>query len=451
VEDGTHIYAAWAQGIAKYNEATKAWDICTGPVLTGSNDKLFSWDTSQNSVVFSRGKDQVMRVPFNLTYAILNANCPPALYLCRFADRLFLGSTVEGGTTRGFRVRRCVANDHTDWVGVGSGFHDLTETPHQVRAMKKLGTRLAVYTIRNVHIGTRTGIPGAPVGFEPALLGVGMLSGHTLKDIDELHVFLSNHGFMQFNGSQIAAIDLQLGDAIASTFNASGIDRNFSEVMFDSHEYVTFLCTGASPQPDTAWVYHWSRQAWYPWQVDGPTCSTVHRLDFSPTIDSLIGTIDEQNWEFDSRVMQKTYPAMLTGDKDGKVYQWSAQYSSDAGRPIFTRWTSRDFTGDDLGQQSLAQVSMAGQQITLKRLEFDYLSGSPFTLNFYFSTNGGVTWDGPHPVVRPGESGGLLTGDLPYQVTGNKIRFKFEHTSATESWQIAKFTLWFERKGMIRN
>jgi len=122
-ESNTHLIATYPAGAAKL--VAGVWAAMTGPALTGSSLAFFQFETSQNAIVFSQGVDQVMKHDIstaNTVYAILNANCPAARYLTRFADRLFIAHTVEGGATKPFRIRRSVAADHTDWVGIGSGF-----------------------------------------------------------------------------------------------------------------------------------------------------------------------------------------------------------------------------------------------------------------------------------------------------------------------------------------
>lgn len=444
-EDNTHLYAAWIEGLAKYDSSTDSWTACTGPVMTGLTTRIMSWEVSQNSVVFSMGRDQVMRVPFNTVYAILNANCPPARYLTRFADRLFIAHTVETGATKPFRLRRSVAGDHTNWTGTGSGFIDITEYPYQFRNIRKLGAGLGLHTEKNINLGTRTGIAGAPIAIEPAVGGVGVIAPHTLVDLDDTQLFLGNHGFVSFNGVQVADIDRQLGEYILSVLTPTSVYNNFSIIMFDSEEYISFLCMGGATLPNEAWVWNWTRNIWYPWSVSGPTSGCTHRLDDTTTIDGLVGTIDEQNWQFDSRILAQAYPVMMTGNSDGKIYKWSTAYTSDNGTPILCRWTSKDFTGEDV------MPEYSGKMITLKLLTFDYQrQGQDGDLDFEFSADGGVTWSAPQNVPMESGAGELATGQVSYQITGDRIRFRFIQESATATFKILRFTLWFENKQMQR-
>lgn len=438
-ENNTHLIALYGTGGAKYNSSTHAWDALTG-TLTGAASQLFTFETSQNAFVFSQGVDPVQRLPFNtLVFAALSADCPPARYLCRFADRLNLAFTVEGGVSKPFRHRRSVSSDHTNWTGIGSGFRDAAEFPYHLRGLRKIGTQAALYYERAIELVTRTEQAAAPFRYDIRTAEVGLYASYTLKGRNDLHFFLGNDDVYEFNSVQVNGVGKQVRDLIFGTLNASTLHRMFAEVLFDTQEYVLFLCTGASGTPDTAWVYNWQHEIWYPWTINGPTCACIHRLDDTSTIDNLTGTIDAQSWEFDSRIIQQAYPAMLTGHADGKIYLWSTAYTSDNGASIPCRWTSKDFLSGDL------DPARQNRKITLRRIAFTYKdTGADFALNFSLSRDGGANWDGPYTVSIAGGTAGYKTATFDKQYTGDRIRWKMEQDSASQTFQIAAFYPEFE-------
>lgn len=437
-DDTTHLLAVHPIGGAKYNATTDTWDALTGPALTGVASQQFSFANSQNSIVFSQGVDAVMRLPFTgTTYAALNAGAVPAKYLERFAGRLLLGHTVESATACPFRIRRPVRDDHTDWSGVGSGFRDCSEFPYHLKGLKKLGAGLAVYYEKAIEVATQTGVESAPMQYDVRIADIGLYLPRSLAGRNDLHVFIGTDNVYEFNGSQLTAIGDAIRDQLFATLNTSQLTQAFSQLLLDTQEYLAFVCTGSNTSPDTVWVYNWGRKVWYPWSVSGPSCATTHRLDNVTTIDELVGTFDEQGWIFDSSSAQQAYPALLTGHTDGKIYQWGSQYTSDNGAAIPCRWTSKDFTGQDLG--------VAGKKLTLKSLKIVYEdTGTPCTLSFYFSVNGGATWTSAQTVTLPPGEMGERTAAVYYQVTGDRIRWKFEHTSASETFRILAFCPEFE-------
>jgi hypothetical protein len=212
--------------------------------------------------------------------------------------------------------------------------------------------------------------------------------------------------------------------------------RNFAVARYDTKEYISFLCTGAAIVPNVAWLFNKQREVWYPWSTTGAKCAAEHRLDDTFTIDELIGTIDEQLWEFDTRLYEAQYPAMLTGHEDGKVYLWSFDIKNDAGSDIQCRWTSKDFTARDVHDQ------FANNKVTLKHLVVSYRDqGAPFTLDFEYSVDGGGSWGSADTILfdSAGTSTKMLDKFITRQVTGNKVRFRFRHASNIEGFSIVSF------------
>lgn len=440
-ENNTYFYAVTPTSVYKYDTATVAWVKLTGAALSGGGGLVW-FENSQNSAVFSDGVYQVQKISFALgSYAALNANCPPARSLTRFANRLYLGYTVELGVTKPYRVRRSVASDHTDWTGVGSGFSDLDEFPYQVRGIRKLGSRMAVYAECAIHLATRTEIAGAPARFDIQAADVGLLAPHTLVGWRDEHFFLGTDDFYKFNATTAEELSLPVRDILFSQLNPGAVLRMFALARFDTKEYIAFLCTSSQSVPDIAWVFNKQRAIWYPWTVSGPKCGCSHRLDDTATIDELIGTIDEQDWEFDTRDLESQYPAMLTGHSNGKVYLWSTQYKSDAGAIISSRWTSKDFTARDVDE------SLCNNKVTLKTIIVSYQDqGEDFSLLFSYSIDGGASWTSADTVTFTSAGGTTRMVDklISHQVTGNKIRFKIEQASASESFSIASFHIELE-------
>jgi hypothetical protein len=436
-ENNTYLYAVTHTKVYRYNSVTEVWDEITGAGLAGGSLNMVSFENSQNSVIFANGVDKIQRIDFaGGTYATLNANAPICRYITRFANRVYAGFTIEGGATKPFRVRRSVASDHTDWVGIGSGFTDLDEFPYQIRNLKKLGTRLGVYTERSLILATRTEIAAAPARFDLTICDVGNYSPFTLQGWRDEHIFMGTDDFYSWSGTQPQELSLPVRDTIFDTINPGALFRNFALVRYDTKEYISFLCTTASTTPNIAWVYNKERGIWYPWTVSTARCGCEHRLDNTQTIDELIGTIDEQDWEFDTRDLESQFPVMLTGHIDGKVYIWSNQYRTDNGAIISCRWTSKDFTARDI------DPSLANKKVTLKNLVVSYQDkGASFTLQFQYSTDGGASWTPTDSVVftSTGSTSRMLDQLVTHQVTGNRVRFRILHESDSEVFALSSF------------
>jgi len=434
------LFAVWKEGVVIYEKIGRTWDALTGGPLTGEDDDLFSFATSQDKVVFSQGVDPVQLIDLitPTTFAALDADCPPAKYLTRFADRLFLAWTMEDTsgtlTPRPFRVRWSVALDHTDWTGIGSGFRDNNEDPYFVQNIRKLQNALGVYTEKSIWLAERTGVSSAPARYTLAAPDVGLYAPRTLSGLREQHFFLGQDNFYIFNGGAPAQIGDSIRDVMFSQLNPEALENNWSITMSDTQEYLTFQCIGERNYPTKVWAFNYGRGVWYPWTISGHTCGTLHRLDATVRIDDLIGTIDDQTWLLDDVFNSNAYPSLVTGHTDGKIYRWSGTYASDDGAAIDAYWTSKDFTADDV------QEGFANHFVRIKKVGIAYRDpGSVFNLAFAYSTNGGITWSTEETVPCGGRTAGGH-GDSTWfrEITDKRIRIRLRNNSATETPLITK-------------
>lgn len=432
------LYVTNQVGLFKYNIGTTAYDAQSGPALTGGPLDLFSFEISQNNLVFSQGVDNIMALPLTgSTYAVISTDAKPTHYLTRWNQRLYAAFTVEGGNNAPFRVRWPVNGDHTNWIGVGSGFVDLTDDIYQIRNAKKLVDVYVVYTEKGIFLATKTGNATGPAQFALQVKEIGLFSRFTLQGINVIHFLLGTDNFYTFNGVQLTPIGQGIRNTVFKQMNPASANNNFSTLFYDSQEYVAFIATDDNTSPDTAWVYNWVRNVMYPWVFTASvfTCATLHFIDSSVTIASLTGTIAAQTWVIGAFTLTANSPLVMLGDANGHVNLMAPGILSDDGTAIPCRWTSKDYTAEDI------DPSFAGQMVTLREVGFSYVDpGSTFTLQFSYSTDRGISWKGPFAVtVGGGAVGSIGDGMSTYQATGKRVRFKIENNTTNEMPQVQEF------------
>lgn len=432
------LYATNKVGIFKFNVGTRNWDVQAGPALTGSDHDIFTFEVSQNCLVFSQGVDNIMSLPLaGAVYAVINANAKPSRTLSRWNQRLYAAFTLEAGVNAPFRVRWTIALDHTDWVGIGAGFTDLTDDVYQVKTIKKLVDALCVYTEKGIFLATKTGNSLGPAQYALQIKDIGLYGRNTVQALNVLHFLLGSDNLYAFNGVRLTAIATQCRNTIYAELNAAAIDNDFSSLLFESQEYIVFVATGSNLAADKAWVYNWGRDVTYPWVFLESlfTASTLYYLDASVTIAQLLGTVASQTWVLGQHTLSTNYPLVMLGDSDGHVNALITGVLSDDGRAINCRWTSKDFTAADI------DPSYAGYMVTLREVGFSYIDpGTPFTLAFSYSIDRGVSWSDPQNVTVGGTVVGA-SGDSAAirQVTGKRVRFKIENNTATEFPWVSEF------------
>jgi hypothetical protein len=435
----TFLVANTKTGFFRFNDSTEVWDTMTGSALTGTDDDLFSYEVSQTDIVFSQGVDRVMLHDLSGTsYAQLSANCPPARRLCRFNNRLNLGWTLESAFQEAYRHRWPINGDHSNWTGVGAGFRDEPEMTKYLHGMLRIGTNaMANYYVDAIEVVTQQPNATAPFVYHLQIPEIGLLAPHTLKGRNNQHFFLAKDDFYMFNGMQVEPIGGPVRDELFYTLAIGNPLVMFSEIMFDTQEYISFLVKGGADYPNEIWVYNYGRNIWYVWTTPAITmrCATKHALFPAVRIDDLIGTMDEQDWQYDAQYLSPNYPALTTGASDGKVYRWSWLYKSDDGEPIHCTWTSQDFTSEMV-------FDKPGYKIEIARLVIEYRGiGRYCTLDVAFSTDGGNVWEQDASVTLGNEGDGLHTAHVDPRVVGDRIRFKIENNTDDEDFMIAQFKM----------
>jgi hypothetical protein len=328
-----------------------------------------------------------------------------------------------------------------------------------MRGIRKIGNGMAVYYERAIENSLAQPNAEAPFAYEGRVTEEGLYAPFTLAGKNNTHYGLGVSQVWEYNGSQIAEVMGQVRDSIFKSLNATQVKRMFGITTHDSQEYLAFVSDASSLNPNRVWVWNWQRQTALPWSIVGYRCATTHRLDDPLTIDELVGTIDEQNWEFDSQQTLQAYPALLVGAVNGRVYRLSELSNVDGGLAdtliidelqgtmdelsgtfddmadnvvIQCKWTSHDFTSENV-------FNVPGRAITLEKITIEYQgTGTPLDVDISYSRDGGDTWEGTYkPQAGPGS--GVCTAHLTQQFTGDRVRFKFEHASKTASFRISKF------------
>jgi hypothetical protein len=444
----TYLFATTATNLWWYNPATDIWEVMSGPELTGTNDDLFSFEVSENCLVFCQGIDNIMCLPLGTTtYAILSPEALPAKYLCRWNGRLYAGHTLESTLRLPYRLRWPVFNDHTNWTGLGSGFVDLTDEPTSIRQLRKLLSTMVIYNEKSVYSMTATGLATPPHQIDLVVKNLGLYSPFSVWEYNIQHFLLATDNGHIFNGMHLVPMFTPIRDTMYNELNPTSQFTNFGIVLYESQEYVCFVSVDEFSVPNKAWAFNFTRGIVYPWTfVKGHKCACMHKLDSqSPMIQDLIGTIAEQTYPIMSSFLLETYPAMMTGHENGTIYRWGLAFPNDDGAPISSRWCSRDFTARDI------DPILDNRMVTLRGVGVKYLDqGTPFTLDFYYSTNYGSAWQGPYTMVLGGQAAWTIDDAfLSQQITGKRVRFKFEHTSDTERPVIIELSPVLESRGQM--
>ena len=423
--------ALTASKMYKYDTGTSDWVEITagaGAGLTGAATQPFGfavWPESDR-FCFSQGVDQVQYTDVTaVNYNDLNANAPPCFQMDIINRRLVLIKTVEGGATKGVRVRWSVNGDITDWTGVGSGFRDLSALDDYVITGKRLGGALYLYKSNSIVRATPTGIATAPFQFDESwVVGRGLISGRSLATRGTLHYGLFNDGVFAYSGAQFVPIgDKRVNQAILDTVNPNRLEMCRGFFNYARREYYLATSTGSADRAVEVWVYNELADKWSYWVFSQDLGEMFEYLASSTTtIDALTGTIDEQTWILDAAFNLIGSGIVLIGLLDGTVAQLDVGVYNDLGTAIRIEWQSKDFRME----APRRMTSMVGLGI-----EYEDLGAAALAVET--STDGGQNWGNTTNItIGSANDSSVKFAWAWFMVTGNKVRFRIVNQTLSQ-------------------
>lgn len=278
----------------------------------------------------------------------------------------------------------------------------------------------------------------------------GTYAGKTFKAHQNEILYLGKEDVQLFDGAVSRGTgEFRIRDLLFQELSANKIHECFAAVYSRFDEYHLFIMRTKNVDPDDAtvqrfpdraYVYRRKMDAW--WTATYPdeiSAMGVFNTSSGITIGDLIGTIGEQNWTFQSSILNGALEAPILARLTGDVYAADERLNSDFGYDDGTDtwvtgtaipWTleTRDFTFADLARRDRTQ-----------RLHFESL-GKTFEVSY--STNYGTTWDQVETItVDPQFSEKMYWPDS----SSKHIRFRFRGTTIAQFASIR----WMQAFAMI--
>lgn len=394
----------------------------TGTVFTAAATDLWTYCVANNEFVGANGVDRIIRWDGSVaTVSSITAATAPtsAKYVESYADRIVCARTVEGGVSYPRRIRWSANAVNTTWNTSDAGFADLIDTQGWITGLKKIKEALAIYKDDSIAVATQTGIASTPLVINQKVSFHGAISGQTIADIGDKHIFLGRDNVYMFDMVEAVAI----GDSIRTElFGTSDFDRlqySHAYIKDDRREYWLWTTAAGDTVPKVGWCYNyrdntWSRHTW----PAGIISSSQYALDDSLTIDDLLGTIDEQSWTFDSSAILAWTPFVAVGGTVGFLYYMNPSVVSDDGTTITA---SLELPDIDFGRP--------GNMNTVSRVGVNTRNIGATNMTIGYSTDGGTTFTDQTITYTPG----VARHSYPQAamiVTGRQVRLRIKNSQA---------------------
>ena len=183
----------------------------------------------------------------------------------------------------------------------------------------------------------------------------GTFSGATVARWQNRLYYLGKDDIYRYDGSQSVRLGKnRIRNRILDIMNNERIQFQFASFYPRFNEYQLGITEVGETYPSTFYIYSEELNAWSCFEFDEVPSMSLWQSISGVTIDELIGTIDEQNWQLNSGLLSGTALAPIITNITGEVFildeRLNSDYANDAeaGDPIPIVFQSRDFVFQDL-------------------------------------------------------------------------------------------------------
>lgn len=294
-------------------------------------------------------------------------------FVWSFNNRLLMGNTYETATYYPFRVRWSELGDID--LAYEVSYADLVDKDIAgIVAGDLLGFYLTIYKTSSVVKCSYVG--GSSVFLFTTVWEEGTYAGRTLQSFRNRHYLLSKNDVVVWDGMKMWSITKTLGEdksnyrtrsEIFTTLNSNKINNCFGAIFPRFKEYWLFITGTDETYPTRAFIYSILKDIWYFFNfATGYTCANLFNVQNEPTIDELIGTIDEQNWLLSGGYTEGKLLSLVLGKAirgidylDDTMATDSGYIQADGtwvpGAAISSRLISRDFIFNQLQLEDRVQ------------------------------------------------------------------------------------------------
>lgn len=384
--------------------------------LTGTLDILTSITvyTPNNWLIFTNGVDKPKRYD-GTTCEDIPGLPASGNTVCKavgvYNNHVLLLSTTEGGVASPQRVRWSDTADPTNWSTGNAGYNDLVDSEDFVVTGAGLGPYFIIYKERSITRMEYVGSADKLFNFTSVITGEGAISGDSLIDLGDYHVFVGNANIYEYRGGFSYK---PLGDKIyhkifgtSGDLNPSARSRLFSFYVEELDEVWIVYPKGSATIPDTLLRYRQSDQTWWIRELTNPILGYgFYQRTAGKTWTDLTGTWTEQTWTWNSNLLLANSPTtLLCGNSPKQVYEYDYSAVDDNGSAIAYQLETKDFRHPHY-------------KVRLNIVEM-LIKGSGILLTY--STDEGVTWNSVGTII---DSVTLTRQRIWKQVVAEQIRFR---------------------------
>lgn len=415
---------------------TSGNSVTEGILLAGTADKhVFALTIPWNdALVFTNGIDIVQYYDPSTTIVQVVPNLPSGgdticEGLALFDTSLILLRTTEGGTNFNQRLRWCDKADFTNWITGDSGSVDLLDSSDNIQNGLILGPYLIIYRQKSIYRGTAVNTTSKRFQWDRTISAYGTLSSASVVDIGDKHLVVGKKQVYLYGGGfDIAPIGDPIKDLLygpEAELDIAQAHKTFCIYLEARNDVLVFYQTGSAtvlPNKTLRWfgdLNTWAARE-FEQEILGFGEATKSN---SLTWDDLVGSWDDQTWNWNTSGIVSDLETILLCPADGQVVEYSYQAADDGG----------------IAQSYVVETPDFSHQNGVLRLDYIELKCSGSTILIEVSLDEGNTWL-TMDILSPGAT--LQKVRAFRQVSSRTIRFRFSGSSNfTLSWFNLRITL----------
>lgn len=420
----------------KYVELTDTWIAISNADFTGDLDDVFYSTQMIDTFFIANGKDQVRKWTGGATDANI-AGSPQfttAEIVLAFKNRLCFFATTEGGNAQHQRVRWTNVGTVDDFTGGTASYVDLVDDPYWIMAAIPFYGCVGIIK-QHSNVLMRYSGSTTIYHFSTPVTNGGTPAGQTVKDIGGALMYLGWDDAYIWDGSaEQESVGKAVRHYIVDNIDTYYRSRAFAIVVKELQEYHLFYPSTGNSTCDKHLVYNWRTKVWSYGETKASMTNggTYRRVGANVTIDDLVGTINQQNWRFDSRALFGGAEIAVYGDSSGNVYKHDNASLDDDGTKISSYFESKDFYFD----------TPDGRDRVMEVL-FEAKGNS---VDVSYSSDSGTTWSDATTFTL---TSSFAEYRLEVDTVIRRFRLKFANSNTEETFSIRWFQIFTHERERI--
>jgi len=428
-----------------WNDGSSAWTDISGylaaGLFSGTVDDRFSADVypATDTYVITNYINNIKKwTGPGSNIADLGGTPPRAKYVRVYKDHLLLGFVYESAADRPQRLRWSDAGNMEDFSNGSAGYHDFFEGIDFINGIFFINDYVVITRERSIYVGypvTNTYV----FQFDQRISGVGPMTGDLVLEKGNELLMVCWDDIYSFNGTEMNSLaDGFIRKEFFDSANPSTILRSFSMDIEEVSEWHIFVPSTSADYPDLEWVYNYINKSWWKYDLSVPVTSMGFYVEQSLiTIDSLVGTIDQQIWRLNDRSITGFNAINILGTSTGRICKVDFNVGEEFGVGVTSYVDTKDFFFiDEKGKRIRGKINGI----------FFKASGSKCYV--YYSTDHGNTYN----ILN--EDGFDLTADLTlktyqFRLNVEKVRFRIYKSAIGENFSLSSFGFDLQKGGRL--